>query len=218
MDLVRCFRGAGAKFLRGDKHQVGALEHRHLAGADAARFRRARSEIVDAVIDRDQRVEMINQLVRQRRRQEGPDHRPAEPHGAHPAAQRLHQQHAVDPSRDPRVRQRHHDRRIDEQVRALFAESAGALPPVEDAPADARHVAQLRRPHAGVLEEQHPVPLRGEGGHDLLVPLPDEVPVDRRDAQDVVTVIEGRGSRGAARGVGHGISGRHQRATEGIRS
>jgi hypothetical protein len=77
-----------------------------------------------------------------------------------------------------RIRQRQDDRRVDEQVGPFFAETAGALPPVADALAQARQVAQLGRTHAGILEEQHAVPLRRERGHDLLVPLPDEVPVD----------------------------------------
>ena len=57
--------------------------------------------------------------------------------------------------------------------------------------------------------------LRRQRRHDLLVTLPDEVPVDRRNAQHVVPAIERRTGAGA---VGFGCGLRHQRARAGIKS
>src|SRR5262249_62363844 len=71
--------------------------------------------------------------------------------------------------------------------------------PVRDPPTDARQIAHLRPGDAGFLDEEHTVPRRGEPRHDLLVALPDEVPVDRRDADDVRCTVHGGGyGRGLA--------------------
>src|SRR5258707_15382673 len=92
---------------------------------------------------------------------------------------------AVEPPREPQVRKRQEERRVHEQVLALESETLRAAPPVADALADARHVADARRADAGVLDEQHAVALRGERAHQFMVNLPVEIPIHRRDADDV---------------------------------
>ena len=57
--------------------------------------------------------------------------------------------------------------------------------PGTDTCVDARQIAHLGCAHAGILDKQHAVAIGREPGHDLLVSLPDEVPVDGRDAENV---------------------------------
>ena len=89
-------------------------------------------------------------------------------------------------ARDPRIRQRQQQRRVDEQVRPLLAKSFRPAPPVPHPLPEPRQVADLRRAHARVLEKQDAMALGRQRRHDLLMALPDEIPVDRRDAEDVV--------------------------------
>jgi hypothetical protein len=83
------------------------------------------------------------------------------------------------------IRQRQHNRREHIQIRALGTEAVGAAPPVAQALPHARQIAEARRPHTGVLDEQHAVAHRREPRHDFLMALPDEIPIDRGNAQDV---------------------------------
>ena len=114
-----------------------------------------------------------------------------DPDGAdrrHPAGDAARQHPAIDAPRNSQVREWQHQRRLYKQVRALFAEALGAAAPVADAGAQARQVRHAHRPHAGVFHEQHAMPARRQTRHDLLVALPDEVPVNRRNADDVASV------------------------------
>ena len=181
------FRRPLTQLLRRHEHQVRLAEQLLLARHDLAGRRRARGQVVDAVVDRQLRIEIADQIERERRRQKRPDDRTVEAGGAHPPPQGAHEHEAIDPPRHPRIGKRHQQRRIDEHVGPLFPESLRAAPPVADPLADARQVGDVRRPDAGVLDEQDAMPLRRQRRHDLLVPLPDEVPVDRRDAEDVWT-------------------------------
>jgi len=171
--------------LRRDEHEVGLAEQPLLARHDASCRRRTRREIVDAVIDRQLRIERRDQIARERCREECPDDRAVHSRGPHPAAQRPHEQRPVHPPRQPEIRPRQDQRRIHEQVRPLLAKSFRPAPPVPDALAQARQVSEVGCTDSRVLDKQHALPVRREPRHDLLVPLPDEVPVDRRDADDV---------------------------------
>src|SRR6267143_2774731 len=97
---------------------------------------------------------------------------------SHPAAERLSQHAAVDQLCHARVRKRQDHRREYEQVLSLLTEAFRAAPPVADPVAKPRDITQTRRAHAGVFEEQDAIAARRERAHDLLVTLPDEIPVD----------------------------------------
>ena len=185
MDAIAVTGGAFTQLLGRDEHEVGLPEEALFARDDLPGARRARREVVNAVVDRHLRIDHVNQVEGKRRRQERPENRPAEAHGFHPAPERAPEQRPVDPAREPEVRERQQQRRVDEQVRPVFTEAFRAPPPVADALPDAREVADLRRPDARVFDKQDAMALGGHPRHDFLMALPDEVPVDRRDAQDV---------------------------------
>ena len=185
-------RGALAQLLRGDEDQVGVAEQLLFARRNPPRLRRARGEIVDAVVDGQPAVEAHHQIARERRRQERPGDRPVESGGAIQRRSAPQQQRPVDPLREPRVRQRHDQRRVDEQVGRSWRNPLVPRHQLRQPLAHARQVAHARRPDAGVLDEQHAMPLGRQRRHDFLVALPDEVPVDRRDAEDVRAALHHR--------------------------
>ena len=78
-------RARCAQLFGGDKDQIGRSEQRLFARGDLARLRRARRQVVDAVIDRQRRIERGNHVAGQRRRQERPHHRPRRADRRHPA-------------------------------------------------------------------------------------------------------------------------------------
>src|SRR5262245_55321467 len=104
---------------------------------------------------------------------------------AHPPAKRTREQRAVQPSRQPEVRKRQQEGRVDEQVRPLLAEPFRAAPPVANPLSHSRQIAYLRRAHTGVLDEKHTMAGSRQPRHYFLVSLPDEVPVDRGHAEHV---------------------------------
>lgn len=168
-----------------DEHEIRLAKERVLAHADTPCTGRAGREVVDAVVDDQRRIEAADQIAGERGGQEGPRDGPAEAGGAHPALDRPQEERAVHAPGEPRVRQRHDDRRVDEEVRQLLAKPVGAAPPVSQAIAHARDVTERRAAHPGVLDEEDAVAVARERGHHVLMTLPEEVPVDRRDADDV---------------------------------
>src|SRR5439155_1554651 len=60
-------RRAMPQLLGCDEDQVGPPEHRLLARRDPPRLGRARREIVDAVVDEERRIELVDQRMRERR-------------------------------------------------------------------------------------------------------------------------------------------------------
>ena len=187
VDAIAHARGALAQSLRRHEHEIRLREEPLLARDDPLRAGRARRQVVDAVVDGELRIERVDQVERDRCRQKRPDDGPVKADRAHPAAERPHEQKPIDASRDTRIRERHQERRIDEQIRPLLAKPLRAAPPVPDALPHPRQIARRRRADAGVLDEQDAVALGCERRHDLLVALPDEVPVDRRNADDIAT-------------------------------
>ena len=103
---------------------------RTLALHDSARLMGARRQIVDAVVNTQLRIDRLNQVECQRRRQERPDDRPRESDSAHPSPQRVQHRVAVDPACHARVRKWDDDGRVDEKVLALLAKAVRAAPPV----------------------------------------------------------------------------------------
>ncbi len=188
VNVLAISRRALAQLFGRDKNQIGRAEQVFFAGHDALRVGGARRKFIDTVIDRGHRSELADQVEHERRRQECPDDRARKAGRPDPARQAARHQLPIDPPRDPRVRQWQDERRIHEQIGPLLAESLRAAPPVAQAVAYPADVAHAQLAHAGVLDEQDPVPILGEARHDLLVTLPDEVPVDRRDADDVVAM------------------------------
>lgn len=67
-------------------------------------------------------------------------------------------------------------------------DGAKAPSPVEKLASDFGEVLPRRGPHTRVLHEENPVALPGQCQHDLLVALPDVVPVYRGDADYVLTL------------------------------
>ncbi len=68
-------------------------------------------------------------------------------------------------------------------VVALAVAACGDRPNAPTSPrAEAPRAARVGAPPPSPLVA---VPLPGQCGHDLLVTLPDEIPVDRRNAEDV---------------------------------
>ena len=179
-------RRALAQLFGRDKHKVRFAEQLPFRLDDFPRRLGARGEIVDAVVHRNKRIQGRDDVAHQRRRQERPDDRATESDGAHPAAKGADQQEPVDAAHDGRVRERQENRRVDEQVVALAPESLGPTPPVVNPLTDARQVAHRRRAHARVFDEQDAIAIRGQRRHDLLVSLPDELPVDGGKADDVL--------------------------------
>src|SRR5207244_866614 len=74
-----------------------------------------------------------------------------------------------------------------EEVRALLPDPLRAPPPRGQPLADSREIAEPWRADAGVLDEQHAVAALRERRHDLLMSLPVEIPVDRGEADDVLS-------------------------------
>ncbi len=202
--------GAGPKHLRAGEHQVRLLEQAGLAGGDALRRRGARGEVVDAVVDGEGGSQSADQIVDQGRGEEGPDDRAYRSRRSRPRAQCPEQERAVDPAGHRRVRERQKQRRVDDEVLPLLAEAPGAAPPVANPLAEAGHVPELGRAHPGVLDEEDPVPSRRKGHRDLVMPLPEQVPVDGREADDVVMPV--RGGRHAHRATPSPLAliGRHR--------
>jgi len=177
---------------RRDEDEIGGAQEPRLALRDPPRRPRARGQVVDAVVDRQRRIQLSYQVPSERCGQERPHDRPREARRTHPSPDRPQHRDAIDTPHQRRVRERQDDGRVHEEVGPLLPEPHRAPPPVPDALADAREVTDPRRPDPGVLHEQHAVARFGEGRHDFLVPLPDEVPVDRGDAQDVLPHGGGR--------------------------
>ena len=177
----------GAECLRAGEHQVRLLEQARLARRDALRRRGARGEVVDAVVDRERRAQRPDDIPDQGRREKGPHDRAFRRRWPRPGAQRPEEEGAVDPARHRRVRKGQEQRGVDHEVLAHVPESPGPPSPVADALAQAREVADSGPAHSRVLDEENPVSPRGEGHRDFLVPLPEHLPVDGRETDDVGT-------------------------------
>lgn len=74
--------------------------------------------------------------------------------------------------------------RVDGQAGPPGSVRPHVVPPVADTLTEAGKIADGRRADSGVFDKEHAVSLAGEPRHDLLMPLPVEVPVDRGQTHD----------------------------------
>ncbi len=58
--------------------------------------------------------------------------------------------------------------------------------PVADAALEPPDIAQSGTSHARILDKKHAIAVGGKRRHDLLVPLPDEIPVNAGDTDNIL--------------------------------
>ncbi len=176
MDLPVPLGGPVVKLPGGDEDEVRLPEQFLLAGDDPPGRRGAVRKAVDAMVNEKFIGDLPDHLEGDGGGKEGPADGGKEVHQMHPPVKGRGQQPSVDPPGDPRVRKRKDQRGEDVQIFLFFPEPLKGPPPFGKPVPDPGQIPQLRVPDTRILNEQDPVSLRGQGGHDLLVSLPDKIP------------------------------------------
>jgi hypothetical protein len=92
-----------------------------------------------------------------------------------------------------------HPRRVERHVVRDGTESSFAARPLAQARHPSPAILPTGRAHAGVLDEEHAAAGARQYGHHALVFLPEEIPVDRRDVDDVSIAEHAKRLAGACR-------------------
>jgi hypothetical protein len=144
-------------------------------------------KVINAIVNDQPGIEPLNEVAGQRGGQKSPDNRAGEVHDFHPPADSLEDHKTVDKPGGPGVWKRQHNGRVEVEVFLLPTKPPGAPPPVHKAPLKPRQVLEGRSTDPCVLNKQDAIPMGRQGRHNLLVPLPDKVPVNGGKADNVLT-------------------------------
>jgi len=188
VDLVRQAAASVEERLRMGKDEIRFTDEYVFGFPDPPAARGTGLEVVAAVIDDELPIQCLDQFQSQRSRQPRPDDRIVEPHRLDPAPERPEHDRPVGSPCDSRIGKRQHEWGVDIEIIHDFSDALDAVSPVPQPLPEARQIVQRHSPHARILDEQDTVALPGQRGHDLLMTLPDKVPVNGRNANDILDI------------------------------